>query len=193
MVGFNRRYAPLVERMKNLLAAAPEPKAFVMTVNAGGVPETHWTQDPAVGGGRFLGEGCHFVDLLRHLAGAPIRDFAVVPMRSATRDTGSVSLTFGDGSIGTIHYFANGSRTFPKEKLEVFVGGRILQLDNFRRLRAFGWQGAGAVSSWRQDKGQTGCARAFVDAITTDGLPPIPIDELIEVARLTIEISQRFH
>ena len=192
MVGFNRRYAPLVQRIKDLLAATTEPKTFVMTVNAGRVPDSHWTQDPAVGGGRFLGEGCHFVDLLRHLAGAPVRDFAVVPMRSSTRDTGSVSLAFRDGSIGTIHYFANGSRAFPKEKLEVFVGGRILQLDNFRRLRSFGWQGAGTVWSWRQDKGQTGCARAFVDAITTSGLPPIPIDELIEVAHLTIEISQRF-
>lgn len=192
MVGFNRRYAPLIQRIRNLLAATTEPKTFVMTVNAGGVPDSHWTQDPVVGGGRFLGEGCHFVDLLRHLASAPIRDFAVVPMRSPTRDTGSVSLAFGDGSIGTIHYFANGSRAFPKEKLEVFVGGRVLQLDNFRRLRSFGWQGAGPVSSWRQDKGQAGCARAFVDAVTTGGLPPIPIDELIEVARLTIEISQRF-
>jgi predicted dehydrogenase/threonine dehydrogenase-like Zn-dependent dehydrogenase len=192
MVGFNRRFAPLVQRIKHLLAATVEPKTFVMTVNAGAVPESHWTQDPAVGGGRFLGEGCHFVDLLRHLADAPIRDFTVVPLRSPTRDTGSVSLAFGDGSIGTIHYFANGSRTFPKERLEVFAGGRILQLDNFRRLRSFGWQGAGAVSSWRQDKGQTGCARAFVDAVTTSGLPPIPIGELIEVARMTIEISQRF-
>lgn len=191
MVGFNRRYAPLVLRIKNLIAATPESKTFIMTVNAGEVPKSHWTQDPAVGGGRFLGEGCHFVDLLRHLAGAPVRDFTVMPMRSPTKDTVSVSLTFGNGSIGTIHYLANGSRAFPKEKLEVFVGGRILQLDNFRRLRSFGWRGAGTVASWRQDKGQTGCTRAFVDAVTGSGLPPIPIEELIEVARLSIEISQR--
>jgi len=191
-VGFNRRYAPLVQRMKSLLAATIEPKSFVMTVNAGTVAQSHWTQDPSVGGGRFLGEGCHFIDLLRYLAGVPIRDFAVVPLRSPTRDTGSVSLAFADGSIGTIHYFANGSRAFPKERLEVFAGGRILQLDNFRSLRAFGWQGAGRVSSWRQDKGQSECARAFVDAVATGGAPPIPTDELLEVARLTIEISERF-
>ncbi|MFO1285526.1 MAG: Gfo/Idh/MocA family oxidoreductase [Rubrivivax sp.] len=164
MVGFNRRFAPQVARMKALLAAAPGPKAFVMTVNAGAIPREHWTQDAAVGGGRLLGEGCHFVDLLRFLAAAPIESHAVARMAAATADTATVTLRFAEGSLGTIHYFANGSKAFPKERLEVFAAGRVLQLDNFRKLTGFGWPGFAKMNLWRQDKGQAECAAAFVQA-----------------------------
>src|SRR5690606_31359851 len=125
-----------------------------MTVNAGAIPADHWTQDPAVGGGRIVGEACHFIDLLRFLAGAAIVSHEVRTMEAATGDTATITLSFADGSIGTVHYFANGSKSFPKERLEVFAGGRILQLDNFRRLKGFGWPGFKRMSLWRQDKGQ---------------------------------------
>jgi predicted dehydrogenase len=193
MVGFNRRFAPQVRRIHALLAGAPGPKAFVMTVNAGAVPGTHWTQDRAIGGGRFVGEGCHFVDLLRFLAGATIDSHHALAMDASTRDSVSVSLRFADGSIGTIHYLANGSKAFPKERLEVFAAGRVLQLDNFRRLRGFGWPGFSTMNLWTQDKGQVACAKAFVEAVRTGAPSPIPLAELLEVGRVTIEIEESLH
>lgn len=192
MVGFNRRFAPHVQRVKALLAAVREPKVFILTVNAGAVPEEHWTQDRARGGGRIIGEACHFIDLLRFLAGAPFAGFKASCIGGdATRreDKASITLEFADGSIGTIHYAANGHRSFPKERLEVFCAGRILQLDNFRTLRAWGWPGLTRHSLWRQDKGQRACARAFVGAVRAGGPSPIPFDELIEVAQLTLDVD----
>ena len=189
MVGFNRRFAPQVQRIKALLAGAPGPKAFVMTVNAGAIPANHWTQDREVGGGRLVGEGCHFIDLLRFLAAAPIVAHQVVAMDSATRDSFTVSLRFADGSMGTIVYLANGSKAFPKERLEVFAAGRVLQLDNFRKLVGYGWPGFSKMNLWRQDKGQAACAKAFVDAVGQGGQSPIPLAELLEVARVSIDID----
>lgn len=189
MVGFNRRFAPQVQKIKSLLGGVSVAKSFVMTVNAGAIPPDHWTQDRRVGGGRVLGEGCHFIDLLRFLAGVPIVSHSSAVLASPTADTVSVQLGFADGSIGTIHYFANGSKTYPKERLEVFAQGRVLQLDNFRKLRGFGWPGFGTMNLWRQDKGQAACAAAFVRALERGGQPPIPFDEILEVARVTIELS----
>jgi predicted dehydrogenase len=128
--------------MKQLLAGAGGPKAFVMTVNAGAIPAEHWTQDREVGGGRMVGEACHFIDLLRFLAGAPITRMAAHGHgRRPPATRCQPAAAFEDGSIGTVHYFANGSKAFPKERLEVFAGGRVLQLDNFRKLTGFGWPG----------------------------------------------------
>jgi len=189
-VGFNRRFAPHVVTIKRLLAGTTGPKVLVMTVNAGAIPAQHWTQDRAIGGGRLVGEGCHFIDLMRHLVGAPIESFQVARMEAATPDTASVTLRFADGSVGTLHYLANGNKAFPKERLEVFAAGRVLQLDNFRRLTGFGWPGFSKQNLWRQDKGQAACAKAFVDAVRSGGPGPIPLDELLEVSRISIEIEE---
>ena len=187
MVGFNRRFAPQVVKVKELLAGVTGPKAFVMTVNAGAIPADHWTQDLEVGGGRITGEGCHFIDLLRFLAGARISGHAVTEMEARTGDTATLQLTFADGSIGTVHYFANGTKNFPKERLEVFAAGRVLQLDNYRRLLGYDWPGFKSLSLWRQDKGQKACAAAYVRAVR-DGRPaPIPFEEILEVSRVAIE------
>lgn len=189
MVGFNRRFAPQIQKMKSLLAGVTGPKSFVMTVNAGAIPTNHWTQDGEVGGGRIIGEACHFIDLLRFLAGEAIESYGAMAMKAATGDTVSINLRFADGSLGTVHYFANGSKAFPKERLEVFAAGRVLQLDNFRRLTGFGWPGFSKMNLWRQDKGQKACAAAFVRAVEEGGPAPIPLGELIEVSRVTIELA----
>lgn len=189
MVGFNRRFAPQVQRMRELLRGASGPKSFVMTVNAGEIPANHWTQDPEVGGGRIIGEACHFIDLLRFLAASPITSWQRQAMESGTGDTVSLQLGFADGSIGTVHYFANGPKSFPKERLEVFAGGRVLQLDNFRKLTGYGWSGFSKMNLWRQDKGQKACAAAFVRAIESGGEAPIPLAELLEVGRVTVELA----
>jgi predicted dehydrogenase len=189
MVGFNRRFAPQVQKMKQLLHGVTGPKAFVMTVNAGAIPADHWTQDPEAGGGRIIGEACHFIDLLRFLVGMPITRWQRMGMDSPTQDTVSFQLSFADGSIGTVHYFANGSKAFPKERLELFAFGRVLQLDNYRKLTGFGWPGFSKMNLWRQDKGQKACARAFVEAIEGSAAVPIPFDEIIEVSRVSIELA----
>ena len=189
MVGFNRRFAPQAQKIKALLATVGEPKSFVMTVNAGAIPADHWTQDREVGGGRIIGEACHFIDLLRFLAGAPITGWQRLDLEAATGDTVSINLTFADGSIGAVHYFANGSKAFPKERLEVFCAGRVLQLDNFRRLAGYGWPGFKKLNLWRQDKGQKACAAAFVRAIEQGGPAPIPLAEILEVSRIAIELA----
>lgn len=195
MVGFNRRFAPHVQKIKLLLDPVAGPKAFVMTVNAGAVPSDHWVQDRSVGGGRVIGEGCHFIDLLRFLAGSRIVDFTAAsigasPGVAITDDKSSIVLRFEDGSIGTIIYLANGHKSFPKERLEVFAAGRILQLDNFRRLTGFGWPGFSTHKLWHQDKGQKACAAAFVAAVRTGGPAPIPFEELMEVSRVTVEVGE---
>ena len=130
-----------------------------MTVNAGAIPAGHWTQDREVGGGRIIGEACHFIDLLRYLAGSPIADAQAVALghtqgMAGLEDKATTTLGFADGSVGTVHYLANGHKSFPKERLEVFCGGRILQLDNFRKLKGFGWPGFVKMNLWRQDKGR---------------------------------------
>jgi predicted dehydrogenase/NADPH:quinone reductase-like Zn-dependent oxidoreductase len=195
MVGFNRRFAPQVQRMHAMLRTLSEPKAMIMTVNAGAIPAEHWTQDPRVGGGRIIGEGCHFIDLLRFLAGAPITGFDATTLGMAPglirEDKATITLRFADGSTGTVFYLANGNKSFPKERLEVFAGGRILQLDNFRKLRGFGWPDFSTMNLWRQDKGQQAMAAAFTAAIAKGGPAPIPFAELAEVARVTIDIAAR--
>jgi len=190
MVGFNRRFAPQVQRVKQLMGGVPGPKSFVMTVNAGAIPADHWTQDPEIGGGRIIGEGCHFIDLLRFLAGERITEHRTTTMQSPKGDTVSIQLSFADGSIGTVHYFANGTKAFPKERVEVFAQGRVLQLDNFRKLRGFNWPGA-KMNLWRQDKGHRACAAAFVDAVRRGTSSPIPLAEILEVSRVSIQAAAR--
>lgn len=194
MVGFNRRFAPQVARMKALLAGVRDPKSFIVIVNAGPIPATHWTQDPRAGGGRIIGEGCHFVDLLRFLVGHPIKEARVQALGGGAGtirdDKAAITLSFTDGSWGTIHYLANGHRAFPKERIEVFCAGRILQLDNFRRLRGYGWREFSSMNLWRQDKGQTACVNAFVNAVRHGGATPIPFEELLEVAHVTVTLGK---
>ena len=195
MVGFNRRFSPQVQKMKTLLQAVKEPKSFIMTMNAGAIPANHWTQDNAVGGGRIIGEACHFIDLMRFLTGSPIisvqtRRMGDAPGMVITEDKASITLGFEDGSFGSIMYLANGAASFPKERVEVFTAGRVLQLDNFRKLKGFGWPGFSKMNLWKQDKGQHACAAAFLQAIES-GVPAIPVDEIFEVARVTIEVAEQ--
>lgn len=194
MVGFNRRFAPQIVRMKELLRTVGEPMCIVTTVNAGAVPEGHWTQDRNSGGGRIIGEACHFIDLARCLAGSRVTEARIQTLGAASHgrsdDKATVTLAFEDGSWGAIHYLANGHRSFPKERIEVFCGGRILQLDNFRKLRGYGWGRFSGMNLWRQDKGQAACVRAFVDAVRTGKSAPIPLEEIIEVARVTVTLAE---
>jgi predicted dehydrogenase/threonine dehydrogenase-like Zn-dependent dehydrogenase len=186
MVGFNRRFAPQVLRIRQLLNSVKEPKSLIYTVNAGSIAHDHWTHDPETGGGRIAGEACHFIDLLRFVVGSPARDVQTTRQSS---DTVSITITYEDGSIGTVHYFATGHKSFPKERLEVFAGGRILVIDNFRHLIGFGWPRFKRMRLWHQDKGAVEMAAAFVSAIRAGTSSPIPFDELLEVSRTTLKAA----
>lgn len=196
MVGFNRRFAPHVVKMKSLLEPVSEPKSIITVMNAGAIPVSHWTQDPDIGGGRIIGEACHHVDLVRFLVGSPIisvqaRRLGNSDSLDIAEDKAVIVLGFADGSFGTIHYLANGSSAFPKERVEVFAGRRTLQLDNFIRLKGYGWPGFKGDRLWRQDKGQAACAASFVNTIRNGGASPIPAEELFETARATIDAGEQ--
>ncbi len=186
MVGFNRRFAVHVQKIRELIRGRSGPLCMNMMVNAGAVPADHWTQDRRVGGGRMIGEGCHWLDLLAFLAGAPITsarsllvgDNAGLPIRT---DHCGASLAFADGSVANFQYFANGHRSFPKERLTVFVDGKILELDNFRVLQGYGWSRFGRLKTFRQDKGHQAEIAALVDRIAQGGEPIMDFQELVNV------------
>ncbi len=195
MVGYNRRFSPQIQKIKKLLAAKPEPKTFIMTMNAGEIPKDHWTQDIKKGGGRIIGEACHYIDLMRFLAGAKIKSFNATKMGEnnfveLTEDKAIISIVFEDGSMGSIHYFANGGKLFPKERIEVFCDNAVLQLDNFRKLRGFGWKGFSKMNLWSQNKGQKNCVNAFMESIRNGKESPIPQEEIFEVARVSVDIAE---
>lgn len=193
-VGFNRRFAPLAQALKKDLARRTGPVALVLTVNAGHLPKDHWTQDPVAGGGRIVGEACHFIDLARALAGSPIADVHVVAARDASGnavdDIAHLAMRFSDGSTAVVHYLANGSSAFPKERIEAFADGRIWQIDNWRRLRAWGGGTSVGHALSKQAKGHREELRRFVEAVREGGEPPIPYDELFEVSRWSIKAAE---
>jgi predicted dehydrogenase/threonine dehydrogenase-like Zn-dependent dehydrogenase len=195
MVGFNRRFAPHIVKMKSLLTSKYEPKSIIITVNAGAIPADHWTQAPEVGGGRIIGEGCHFIDLARFLVGSPITSHHSVMMGTSPGvevrdDKVTVTLCFDDGSFATIHYLANGGKAFPKERIEVFCGDAVLQMDNYRVMTGFDWPGFKKMKLRKQDKGQQACAKAFVDAVREGKSAPIPYEEVMESSRVSIEVAE---
>jgi predicted dehydrogenase/threonine dehydrogenase-like Zn-dependent dehydrogenase len=195
MVGFNRRFAPHIQTIKKLLDNVTQPKNFLMVMNAGEIPIDHWTQDKTIGGGRIIGEACHYIDLMRYLAGHKIvsvqtRRMGKSPGVEVTEDKAVIMLGFEDGSFGTIHYLANGGQSFPKERIEVFAQGGTLQLDNFLSLKGYNWPGFKKQSKFRQAKGREECIKAFLDAISGAGPTAIPSEELFEVAKVTIEIAE---
>ncbi|CAH0993314.1 L-threonine 3-dehydrogenase [Sinobacterium norvegicum] len=189
-VGFNRRYSPHAIKMKSLLQSVNTPKTFIYTINAGHIPSDHWVQNEAVGGGRLVGECCHFIDLVRFLCGHKVVSYSINNMKAECSDSFSVSLSFEDGSIGLINYISVGGKSYPKEKLEVFCAGSVLLLNNFRMLTGYNWPGFKKMRTLRQDKGQRQCAQAFVSAIKTlDNSMLPPVDEILEVSRICLDLS----
>jgi predicted dehydrogenase len=186
MVGFNRRFAPMAVQMKSFLGQVHEPLVMHCRVNAGFLAPDHWINDLQQGGGRILGEVCHFVDFLSFLAGAP-------PVEVHTRgldapgDNVVLSLQFTNGSQGAISYLANGDKSYSKERLEVFGGGVVAVLEDFRRLELVRHGRRQVVRSrLRQDKGHCGEWEAFAAAIRAGGEAPIPFDEIVATTLATL-------
>ncbi len=194
MVGFNRRFAPLAIQLKKFLREVPEPLVLNYRVNAGYLPPDHWLNDPQQGGGRILGEVCHFLDFLCFLTGeAPVE----VETRSLpnpgrySNDNVVCSLGFADGSQGTVSYLANGDRSYSKERIEIFGGGAVAVLEDFRRLELVrGGKKRVVRSMLRQDKGHRGECEAFVQAIQNGEESPIPFREIVSTMLATFALEE---
>jgi predicted dehydrogenase/threonine dehydrogenase-like Zn-dependent dehydrogenase len=184
-VGFNRRFSPHALKMKALLGDAP--MNVVATMNAGAIPAISWVHDRAVGGGRILGEACHFIDLITYLTGSRVVSVCMNAMGqnpTETTDSASILLKYENGSTGVINYFANGSKSYSKERVEVYSQERTLVLDNFRSLEGYGFKGFSKMNIG-QDKGHKTQFQELIKRVQTGGAPLIPFDELINTSRAT--------
>lgn len=191
-VGYNRRFAPLIQRATDVSRSRTGPLAAVITVNAGNIPADHWTQDRAVGGGRIIGEATHFIDLARHMTGSPITSVQVSTAATGGTtidDIALIQLRFRDGSVASIQYLANGNQGFPKERVELFFDGKTVRVDNYRSLQAWGVDGIATRWPQSQDKGHAALAAAFVSAVRSGGPSPIPVAELLEVTEWSIRAA----
>ncbi len=183
-VGFNRRFAPLAIRATELLRELAGPLNIVITVNAGTISAGHWSADRETGGGRLLGEACHFIDLARAFAGSPITDVCA----NALGDDASIILRFADGANAVINYFTNGSKRYDKERVELYRAGCTIVIENWRSLSSYGFK-KDISKKAVQDKGHVGLIAAWVKSLE-GGLPPIPIDELMNSSFATIAIEE---
>jgi predicted dehydrogenase len=193
--GFNRRFSPLAQQLKSLVSSLQESKYVHYRINAGAIPLNHWTQDPEIGGGRIIGEGCHFVDFITFLVGAapvavsahalPDNGIVLSGAKGKYReDNVSMTFTFPDGSIGIVDYLANGDKSFPKERIEVFCGGQIAVLDDFVSLQTIK-DGKKKEIKGAQNKGWVDEWKVFAKTIREGGEPPIPYEQLIGVTKST--------
>jgi predicted dehydrogenase/threonine dehydrogenase-like Zn-dependent dehydrogenase len=194
MVGFNRRFAPLALRLKSFLQGIHEPLALHYRVNAGFIPADHWLNDPEQGGGRVIGEVCHFVDFLTFLVGAApieVQAHSLANPGKYSNDNVVCSLGFAEGSQGTISYLANGDKSYSKERVEVFGGGAVAALEDFRRLDLVrGSQKQVFRSFLRQDKGHRGEWEAFVGVLRNGGDSPIPFAEIVTTMMATFALEK---
>ncbi|GAB3894481.1 bi-domain-containing oxidoreductase [Spirosoma agri] len=196
MVGFNRRFSPYALKMKSLLGgdqSAEVPMNVIATINAGAIPATSWVHDRTVGGGRMLGEACHFVDLITFLTGSRVDRVCMNAMGkrpSETSDSASLLLRYENGSTGVINYFANGSKAYAKERIEVYSQERTLILDNFRSLTGYGVNNFSRLSG-RQDKGHAEQMKRLIRHVRTgsagaDDALLIPFAEIINTTQTTL-------
>lgn len=187
-VGFNRRFSRHTLKIKQLLEGRGQPLAMSITTNAGVLPPEHWLHDPVRGGGRIIGQACHFIDLLAHIADSKVTAVSAVKMGfgvAVREDKMSISLGFEDGSIGTVNFFGNGSDSYPAETLEIFSDGRVLRLDNFRRLSGYGFKLFKGYNTPHEDSGYGNEFAAFVNRVAGGGPPLIPLDETINITLAT--------
>ncbi|HEX8098453.1 MAG TPA: bi-domain-containing oxidoreductase [Pyrinomonadaceae bacterium] len=194
-VGFNRRFSPLARAAREFFSDRSAPLSIVYRVNAGRIPREHWVQDPREGGGRIIGEVCHFVDLMQFLTGsAPARVYAE-SIASSNReivdeDSVMITLRFADGSNGTIAYLAEGDKALPKERVEIFGAGKTFVLDDFRRATSYAGGREKKISLGSQDKGQPEEVRAVCAMVTGGGPAPIPLSDLAATTRATFRIRE---
>ena len=184
-VGFNRRFSPHTQAIKRALGKDSGPINIVATMNAGFIPKEMWVHDLEIGGGRIIGEACHFIDLLVYLAQSKVKSVCMTSMGLSpdeSTDNASILLKFENGSNGVINYFANGSKAYSKERIEIYSQERTAYIDNFRKTKFFGFKGISDVKT-KQDKGHRYQFKLYNDFIINGGKPIIPFDEIINVTK----------
>jgi predicted dehydrogenase/threonine dehydrogenase-like Zn-dependent dehydrogenase len=193
-VGFNRRFSPMAQALKDYFKDSLEPFFVNYRVNAGFIPADHWLHDPAQGGGRLVGEACHFIDFVCFMTGSQPDEVRAVSLPDAgkySRDNFQITIQFQDGSVGVVSYLSNGNKRFPKEYVEVFNGGKIGVLNDFRTLELWDEQRTVTKKSLlRQDKGHQAAWKAFIDAIQANGPEPISTEELLLSSYTTLACNQ---
>jgi len=187
-VGFNRRFSPFIQDMKKHLGDTTNvPLNVIATMNAGFIPSDHWAQDMEIGGGRIIGEACHLIDLITYLADSTV-DRVVMNAMGVNPDSGtdnaSILLKYRNGTQGVINYFANGSKAYSKERVEVYTQGRTMVMDNFRKSKYYGFKSSGLSKS--QDKGHYNQFKLFLDNLKKDGSPTIPYEQIINTSKAVI-------
>lgn len=188
-VGFNRRFAPLSRKLVSLLPPSA-PRQIVITVNAGSLPQTHWTRDPETGGGRLLGEGCHFIDLAAYFSGSLITAvFAASPDDPADPQDFTVSLQMANGSGASINYLSGGAGMYPKERAEVHCAGSSLVIDNWRKLTGYGLSGFSSQSG-SQNKGHREQLEALLRAVREGGMAPVAFADIVNSSRATLAAAE---
>tara|TARA_B100002051_G_C16723791_1_gene634067 strand:+ start:21 stop:2141 length:2121 start_codon:yes stop_codon:yes gene_type:complete len=184
-VGFNRRFAPLAKKMKKALGSSSTPINIVATMNAGFIPKNVWIHDMEIGGGRIIGEACHYIDLCSYLSGSKVVSVCMNAMGVSPEentDNASILLKYENGTNAVINYFANGSKGYSKERVEVYSQEKTLVMDNWRKLKGYGFKGFSSAKS-RQDKGHFNQFEALVNQQKNGGKAIIPFDEIVNTTR----------
>lgn len=184
-VGFNRRFSPYAQKAKSLIGEAASDLNMIATMNAGFIPRDVWVQDMKTGGGRIIGEACHFIDLMQFFSGSKVSAVVMSGLGvhpEENTDNAIITIRFENGAQGVIHYFSNGSKSYPKERIELYTQGRTLIIDNFRKMTGYGF---GRFSSMRSglDKGHKAQFKALVNAVKTSGHPLIPFEDLVNTTK----------
>ena len=184
-VGFNRRFSTYAQKAKSLIGEAGSDLNMIATMNAGFIPRDVWVQDMKTGGGRIVGEACHFIDLMQFFSGSKVNSVVMSGLGvhpEENTDNAIITLRFENGAQGVIHYFSNGSKSYPKERIELYTQGRTLVIDNFRKISGYGF---GRFSSMRSglDKGHKAQFKTLIDNIKTTGRPLIPFEDIINTTQ----------
>ena len=190
-VGFNRRFSPHARKIRALLGECPAPLSLVATVNVGAIPLKHWVHDSDVGGCRLVGEACHFIDFAVFVTGSLVTELCATGLGGGgapAGDTASILLRHANGSTSVVNYFANGHRSYPKERVEIFAQERVLVLDDFRDTTGYGFRGFSRLRT-KPDKGHAMQFSEFARRVREGGPPLIPWLELANVTRATLAVS----
>ncbi len=182
-VGFNRRFSPYIKKAKQLLGAETAIN-MIATINAGNIPQDVWVHDMEVGGGRIIGEACHFIDLMVYLNGSKVTTVHMSALGNnpnENTDNAIITLNFENGSQGVINYFSNGNKSYSKERMEIYSQGRTLIINNFRRLYAFGFNGFSGMRG-KLDKGHKSQFGELIKMVKNGGKPLIPFEILINTS-----------
>ena len=186
-VGFNRRFSPFSQAAKEALGSNPGPINVIATMNAGEIALEHWTQDMEQGGGRIIGEACHYIDLISYFTSSKVKSVLLAANGinpNENTDNASILLKYENGSLGVINYFSNGSKSYPKERIEIFQSGKNMIIDNFKQIRLFGYSKKGFKKS--QNKGHSNQFRNWLDMIQKGGDSIIPFDSIYNTSKASI-------